>query len=121
MTPHNRLYLIAMGFAVFGWGATVSAEDAVTVVSTSSETTSATQKNVASDGSPVVHKSLHKKKQATTATASGTGAASTQTTPVASSTSAAMDNKSVQKQAASALVSTTHPQPTPTVTAPTAT
>ena len=82
MTVHNRLCIAATVLAVVGLGGTpVYAEGDVTVISTPAATTAPSQKAVASDGTPVVHKSLHKKKKSTTETASGAGAA---TTPTAS-------------------------------------
>jgi len=45
-------------------------ENDVTVVPTAAASTAPTQKTVASDDTPVVHKSLHKKKHAATAMAS---------------------------------------------------
>jgi hypothetical protein len=72
MIAHNSLVLIAMGIAVAGWGASVYADDDVTVISTSSSTTAHSEKTADSDGTPVVHKSIHKKKSAVTETASST-------------------------------------------------
>jgi hypothetical protein len=69
MTVPNCLYLTAMVLALMGWGTSVYAEGDVTVISTSAATTPPAGKTVASDGTPVVHKSLHKKKHATSATA----------------------------------------------------
>ena len=88
MTATNCLYLIAMVLAVMGWGTLVHAEDDVTVISTPAATTAPAQKTVAPDGTPVVHKSLHKKKHDESATASGAGAPSTPTSPLASASSA---------------------------------
>ncbi|MCE0523719.1 MAG: hypothetical protein LV480_12505 [Methylacidiphilales bacterium] len=94
MTVPNRLNLIAMGLAVIGGGGWVCAEDDVTVISPPAATTAPAEKTADSDGTPVVHKSLHKKKVATTAKSpSGTvatqkaqthSAAATNTTSVVS-------------------------------------
>jgi hypothetical protein len=69
MTPHNCLYLIAMVLAVLGWDASLIAEDDVTVVSAPAANTSPAQQTVTSDGTPVIHKSVHKKKDSATETA----------------------------------------------------
>jgi len=63
MTPHRThcLYLVAIILAVLGWDASLDADDDVTIISTSSATTPPAQQTVAPDGTPVVHKSLHKK------------------------------------------------------------
>jgi hypothetical protein len=69
-------------------------------------TTAPSQNTLAPDGTPVIHKSHHKKKHAATETASGAGAPSTPTSPVASAAPTM------------AVASTAHPQPTvATVTA----
>lgn len=93
MTAHNCPYLTAMVLAVMGWGASVYAEDDVTVISAPAATTPPAQKTVASDGTPVVHKSLHKKKPSTTATASAVGAPSTPTAPMVGASPATAENK----------------------------
>lgn len=103
MTAPNCLYLIAMVLAVIGRGSSLYADADVTVIPTPEATTAPSQKTVASDGTPVVHKSLHKKKQA--ATASEAGAAN------AASTTAA--NKSVHPQPA-AVTATSAVAPTNT-------
>jgi hypothetical protein len=89
MTAHNRLYLIAMVPAVLGWITSAYAENDVTVISTPTVATASSQQAVAPDGTPVVHKSLHKKKHAATATASGAGAPSTPTAAQPQSVAAA--------------------------------
>ena len=89
MTAHNCPYLTAMVLAVMGWGASVYAEDDVIVISTPAATTPPAQKTVASDGTPVVHKSLHKKKYSATATAQPQSIAPTNT---ASAKSAPVSN-----------------------------
>jgi len=96
MTAHNCLYLIAMVLAVMGWGSLVYAEGDVTVISTPATTTAPSQKNLAPDGTPVVH--IHKKKPASTATASGAGAPSTPTSPLAGASSATAENKPATAQ-----------------------
>jgi hypothetical protein len=78
-----------MVLAVMGWGASVYAEDDVIVISTPAATTPPAQKTVASDGTPVVHKSLHKKKYSATATAQPQSIAPTNT---ASAKSAPVSN-----------------------------
>jgi hypothetical protein len=83
MTPHNCLYLIATILAVLGWDISLYADDDVTVISTSSATTPPVQQTVASDGMPVVHKSLHKKKDSTTATATASANSATDPAPAA--------------------------------------
>ena len=113
MTPRNHLYLIAVVLAVAGWGAEVKAEDDVTVITPATSSTAPEKKDVASDGTPVIHKSLHKKKsQQAAATASGTGSQSNPASSTAS-TSPATANKPAQQPATIAVVSTVHPQPAP--------
>jgi hypothetical protein len=97
MTALNCLYLTAMALVVLGWGTSVHAEGDVTVISTPAAATPRAQKTVASDGTPVVHKSLHKKTHAATATASGAGAPSTPTASLASASPATAENKPVKK------------------------
>jgi hypothetical protein len=71
MTAYNYLYLIAVGLIVIGWGAQMYAEGDVTVVGASSSTSTVVPApGLAPDGTPIVHKSLHKKRNQTTATAS---------------------------------------------------
>jgi len=71
MTSRICLYLIAMFFSVIVGEVAVFADDDVTVVPVPATTTPPPQ-TVASDGTPVVHKSLHKKKHSVTQTASTT-------------------------------------------------
>jgi len=130
MTAHNCLYLTALVLAIVGWGTFVSAEDDVTVITPSAASSAPKQKSEASDGTPVVHKSLHKKKKSTdTETASGTGAQSNPapspaTAPNAPASTAApvvtVENKPAPKPAPSVVVSAVHSQPTapPPVHAP---
>jgi hypothetical protein len=66
MTAHKCLYLISMVLAVVGWGTLLHAENDVTVISTPVAAAESSQKTVDSDGTPVIHKSLHKKKITTT-------------------------------------------------------
>jgi hypothetical protein len=63
MTVPTCLYLIAMGIAVLGGEAMVLADDDVTIVPTPGTTPPPSQEMVAEDGTPVIHKSLHKKKR----------------------------------------------------------
>ena len=66
MTAYNFLYLIAIAMVVMmGWGTLLYAADDGSGASSSSATTT-----LAPDGTPVVHKSLHKKKRSTASTAS---------------------------------------------------
>jgi hypothetical protein len=89
MTVPNYVYLIAMGFALTGWGNLAYGEGDVTVVPTSASTTVPEQKTASTDGTPVVHKSLHKRKHpasvAATAATAPAGAASAAQNPPASS------------------------------------
>jgi len=82
MTAPNCLYLIVMFLAVMGWEVSACAENDVTVISTPAATTAPAQQTLAPDGTPVVHKSLHKKKQNTTATAQTQSFAPTNTASV---------------------------------------
>ena len=88
MTAPNCLYLTVLAFAaIIGWATSAHADDDVTVIAPTTTTTPPAQKTADSDGTPVIHKSLHKKKPAETDTASGTasqGTPSSATTPVAS-------------------------------------
>jgi len=121
MTATNYLYLIAMGgLAVLGWETQACAESDVTIVSPPAAITNAApQKPVAPDGTPVVHKSSHKKKTSDVAagstpkpaTVSATGTANkpaavspSATTPVATNkpataSAAAVANKPVSTPA----------------------
>jgi len=68
MTAYNCLYIIAIAFVMMiGWEAFARAADDGTAGSSSSGT-------LAPDGTPVVHKSLHKKKKSTTASTGDTPA-----------------------------------------------
>jgi hypothetical protein len=84
MTAKTRLYLVTTVFAVLGGEASVFAEGDVTVIPPPVVTTAPSQNPVTTDGTPVIHKSHHKKKAATGGTASVVGAPSTATAPVAS-------------------------------------
>jgi len=62
MTAPNYLYITAIALMIIGWGTSARAEgDAATGASSTGAT--------APDGTPIVHKSLHKKKKATASTA----------------------------------------------------
>jgi len=89
MTVLKCLYLTAMVLAVIGWEIPAHAEADVTVISTNAAPTPPAQKTVASDGTPVVHKSLHKKKHSTTATQSSAVATTTAQRPFLAATSTA--------------------------------
>ena len=64
MISLKRFYLIAVGFGVVGWGSVAFGESDVTVISNSPNSSVESHKNADSDGTPVVHKSSHKKKRA---------------------------------------------------------
>jgi hypothetical protein len=73
MTPSKCLYRALVVLSVAGWGIAVAADGDVTVISAPAAATAPAQKDIDSDGSPVIHKSLHKKKPAETATATSPG------------------------------------------------
>ena len=103
-----------MVLAVMGWGTPVYAEGDVTVISPSSTPTASSQKKtVAADGTPVVHKSLHKKKHAKTATASGATAPPASTAPAASAPAQTAEEKPVKKAATATVATAAHPTPVP--------
>jgi hypothetical protein len=107
MPPPNCLYLIALVLAVAGWGTAFAAEGDVTVIAAPTAAAAPSQKTVASDGTPVVHKSLHKKKQAATATTStppATGAQASPAPPAADASAVSTENK----MAMMAVVTTIH-------------
>lgn len=63
MTVSNHLYLLAIGLVVIGWETRVHAEGDVTIYTPPPAVTNAPTDNaLAPDGTPIVHKSLHKKK-----------------------------------------------------------
>jgi hypothetical protein len=68
MTAHNCLYIVVFFATTLSFGSWVFAEGNVTVISTS-PSTPAKVTNTTSDGTPVVHKSLHKKKKTAVAAA----------------------------------------------------
>jgi hypothetical protein len=74
MTVPTRAYLIALSVAVFGGTAAAIADDDVTVVSSTPAAATTPKKTTDADGTPVVHKSSHKKKKTATDTASATPA-----------------------------------------------
>jgi len=80
MTAPKCLCLIAMSAAVLA-GQVAWADDDVTVVPAPTTAPTPSQKTASADGSPVVHKSLHKKKT-TNAASSTTPAPATMPTPV---------------------------------------
>jgi hypothetical protein len=68
MTAYNCLYLIAIALVMMmGWGTLLYAADTGVGASSSSATTA-----LAPDGTPVVHKSFHKKRKSTASIASDT-------------------------------------------------
>ena len=69
MIAPKCLYPIAISLAVIATATWVCADNDVTVISTPAADSPPSQKNVTSDGTPVIHKSLHKKKQPTATTA----------------------------------------------------
>jgi hypothetical protein len=83
MTAPNCLYITVAIVSLLGWGSLAHAENDVTVVSTNTApnatTSPAPQKTVASDGSPVIHKSLHKKKSDPAPATSGNATAASPT------------------------------------------
>jgi hypothetical protein len=96
MTASNYVYLVAMVVGVFGWAAPVCADPEVTVVSTAASKSDSTQAATAADGTPVVHKSLHKKKHVEAAP-SAAATATTALTPPAATTSAPAAGVTVEK------------------------
>src|SRR5271167_4078777 len=62
MTAPKRLYIVVYFAAILSMGSRALAEGNVTVIS-STPSSSSKQANAPSDGAPVVHKSLHKKKK----------------------------------------------------------
>src|ERR1700761_6963038 len=89
MIARNSLYLNLVGIAVVGWGGLLIADDDVSVISAPTNAPAKTQQTADSDGTPVVHKSSHKKKTTSTAAAtpdpaSPAPASSTMSTPAAS-------------------------------------
>lgn len=140
---NNREVLFAPRYAVFSaialliitCSTQVRADDDVTIVAPAASTSSATPKTTAPDGTPVVHKSSHKKKSHATATAAsgGTDAAATasasatsssgtaataKTTTVAAKTPEAPVKKTPVKPAATPVVAEHHTAPAPAVSAP---
>jgi hypothetical protein len=93
MTALNCLYLTAMVLAVIGWETLAGAEAEVTVISTNAAPAPPAQKTVATDdGTPVVHKSLHKKKHSNSATAQSSAVATTPSPSPASTSTASAKN-----------------------------
>ena len=86
MTASNYLYLLAVGLVVLGWGTRIYAEDDVTIYTPLAAATNAPPDGArAPDGTPVVHKSLHKNKipgsETTTTSTAGSTPPSTTTKP----------------------------------------
>ena len=74
MTAFNYLYVLAIGLVVMGWGMRAWAEDDVTILAPPVAATNApTATAFAPDGTPVIHKSFHKKSDSapTSATVAG--------------------------------------------------
>lgn len=74
MTAFNYLHVLAIGLVVIGWGARVwAAEDDVTILAPPVVATNApTDTALAPDGTPVIHKSFHKKSDSATISAPAT-------------------------------------------------
>jgi hypothetical protein len=104
MTASNCLYLLAVSLAVMGWGTSGYADDDVTVIATAAATAPPTQKTPTSDGTPVVHKSLHRKKVLATAVASAAAGSPTSASPTPAATS-------TDKSGASNSMGPEHPEP----------
>jgi hypothetical protein len=118
MIVFNYLYITAMAIALLGWGISAHADDDVTVVAPPQTTTTSSQKTVASNGSEVVHKSLHKKKK-TVPAADSTVAATSTSPPVATAPKATAETKTVQKKPAVAAAPTvTMPAPAAPIQVP---
>ena len=77
MTAPKCLYLIAISLAVVAGATRACADDDVTVISTPPASTTPPPKTVTADGTPVIHKSLHKKRPTTTSVAAQTSAPTT--------------------------------------------
>lgn len=67
MIPSTRIRLIAVSSALIAWAGFALADDEVTVISTATNAPAKKEQTADSDGSPVVHKSSHKKKPTNTA------------------------------------------------------
>ena len=81
MTAPNYLYTIAIALMVIGWNTLADAETSGVDGSSSSTT-------LAPDGTPVVHKSLHKKKSLSASSTSSSAPTSVASSPAAGSASA---------------------------------
>jgi len=116
MTAHNCLYFAAIVLAAVGWGMPALADDDVTVIPTPTSTTAPSQKTAPPDGTPVVHKSLHKKRHATTAVASTAGAPQP-SPPAPVIAPVTVSNKPVTppQQTPVTVVWTAHPPPAATI------
>jgi hypothetical protein len=102
MTAPKCLYLIAISLGVVAGATRACADDDVTVISTPPASTTPPPKTVTADGTPVIHKSLHKKRPTTTSVAAQTSAPATLVSyPLPA------QNKPV----ATTAVPTPHPQP----------
>jgi hypothetical protein len=89
MIDAPRIRLIALLAALFGWVSFARADNDVTVVSSSTTTPASTKKtsDTNPDGTPVVHKSSHKKKTALTDSSTPATATTGTSTPVMTHTS----------------------------------
>jgi hypothetical protein len=106
--------------AVIGWTAQAYAEGDVTVLAPPANSTASPQKGAAPDGTPVVHKSLHKKRHtsvaATPSTPAPLSATSAAVTPASVKTIAAAPPAVVAKETAPAKIDLA-PTPPPVVPA----
>ena len=117
MTAQKCLYIVAFS-AIAAWTSRAWAEGDVTVISSSAAPTPAKAPPATSDGTPVVHKSLHKKKK--TAVASGASPASDPASGSASSTSwsATTTASAANPAPVTKVVVSVTPAPAPLPTAP---
>ncbi len=117
MTAYNYLYLITIFLVMIGWGAKVYAEGDVTIynASTSSGTITPVNLTAATDGTPVVHKSLHRHKKKTPAadTAPQDGSTTTGTVATTSTSSAAKKKTTSTAKKAATVPSITMSAPAP--------
>lgn len=89
MTASNYLSIIAIGLVFIGWDTGAYAEEDVTIYTSPSAMTNAVPMGaLAPDGTPIIHKSLHKKKSSDTQAgiipSTGASTPSTATSPTAS-------------------------------------
>jgi hypothetical protein len=123
MTVSNHLYLLAIGLVVIGWETRVYAEGDVTIYTPPPAVTNApTDGALAADGTPIVHKSLHKKKASDSqaiASTTGTSTPSTGTKPVTPTLSTSTTSISPPTPAKTTPAAYWAPSPNPVQTATT--